>query len=210
MFRNPGIGPYGDFTKSEDLAAQDPMNNPLGKPWEAIETLGSRWAYQPNDVYKSREWLLETLIEVASRGGNFMPGVSPMANGRFPKETIERLEYVGAWLRVNGEAIYKTRPRSIFKEGEELRFTQSADGKYLYAIALKWPGKTIAIGSVRAVERSQIVMLGTKQNLQWRQDDRGLILDIPQAIEQRKPCEQAYVFKIQAYPFRLNSRSPGA
>lgn len=96
MFRDPGIGPYCDFTKSEHRGAPDPSKASSCMPWEAIETLGSRWAYQSNDVYKSKEWLLETLIDVVSLGGNFMPGISPMANGRFPKETIERLEYAGA------------------------------------------------------------------------------------------------------------------
>ena len=174
-------------------------------PWEAIEQLGTDWAYTPNDNYKSKEWVLGTLIDVVAKGGNFMLGVSPMANGKFPKETIERLEYAGAWLGVNSEGIYGTRPWNIFKEGEDLRFTRGKDGKYLYAIAMKWPGKTMVIRSVRPVEGSEIVMLGVKQPLQWRQDEQGLVIDIPQAIEQHKPCDQAYTFRIQAQPFRMSS-----
>lgn len=203
LFRERGIGPYGDFTTPEHWVPPDPLKKPVGMPWEAIESIGTRWAYQPNDRYKSKEWLLGTLIDVVAKGGNFMPGVSPMANGRFPKETIERLEYVGAWLRGNGEAIYGTRPWNVFKEGDDLRFTQSRDGKYLYAIALKWPGKTFAIRSARAVAGSRIEMLGTRHNLQWHQSKDGLTVEIPQSIEQHKPCDQAYVFKIEAQPFQL-------
>ena len=203
LFRERGIGPYGDFTTPEHWVPPDPLKKPVGMPWEAIESIGTRWAYQPNDRYKSKEWLLGTLIDVVAKGGNFMPGVSPMANGRFPKETIERLEYVGAWLRGNGEAIYGTRPWNVFKEGDDLRFTQSRDGKYLYAIALKWPGKTFAIRSARAVAGSRIEMLGTQHNLQWHQSKEGLTVEIPQSIEQHKPCDQAYVFKIEAQPFQL-------
>ena len=205
LFRERGIGPYGDFTTPEHWIPEDPLKKPLGMPWEAIEQLGTDWAYTPNDNYKSKEWVLGTLIDVVAKGGNFMLGVSPMANGKFPKETIERLEYAGAWLGVNSEAIYGTRPWNIFKEGEDLRFTRGKDGKYLYAIAMKWPGKTMVIRSVRPVEGSEIFMLGVKHPLQWRQDNQGLVIEIPQAIEQHKPCDQAYTFRIQAQPFRMSS-----
>lgn len=204
MLRERGIGPYGDFTTPEHWIPEDPFKKPLGMPWEAIEQIGSRWAYQPNDTYKSKQWLLETLIDVVAKGGNFMPGVSPMANGKFPPETIERLKYAGAWLRVNGEAIYSTRTWNIFKEGEDIRFTRSKDGRYVYAIALKWPGETMVIRSARPISGSEIVMLGVKQNLRWRQDSRGLTIEIPQELEQHRPCDQAYVFKIQALPFQGN------
>ncbi len=202
MFRNRGIGPYGDFTTPEHWVPKDPLKKPLPMPWEAIEQLGTRWGYQPNDNYKSKEWLLATLIDVVAKGGNYMTGVSPMANGRFPTETIERLEYVGAWLRVNGEAIYETRPWNVFSEGEDLRFTRRKDGKYVYATALKWPGKTMRVRLVRAVEGSEIVMLGVKSNLGWHQDEGGLVIEIPQEVEKNKPCAQAYTFKIHAERFR--------
>lgn len=204
MFRERGIGPYGDFTTPEHWVPPDPLKKPVGMPWEAIEPIGTRWAYQPCDQYKSKEWLLSTLIDVVAKGGNFMPGVSPMANGKFPKETIERLEYAGAWLRVNGEAIYNTRPWNVFKEGDDLRFTQSKDEKFLYAIALKWPGKSLTIQSARAIPGSRITILGSNQHLQWHQDNKGLVIAIPEALEHDKPCDQAFVFKIQAQPFQLN------
>jgi alpha-L-fucosidase len=79
MFRERGIGPYGDFTTPEHWIPEDPLSKPLTMPWEAIEPLGSRWAYIPNDNYKSQEWLLLTLIDVVAKGGNFMPGVSPIS-----------------------------------------------------------------------------------------------------------------------------------
>jgi len=75
-------------------------------PWEAITQLTRRWACQPNDVFMSKEWLLSTLVDVVAKGDNFASGRSPLPNGTFPQETIERLAFVGDWLRVNGEAIY--------------------------------------------------------------------------------------------------------
>jgi alpha-L-fucosidase len=153
-------------------------------------------------VYKPNEWFVATLVTVCAMGGNFMPGVSPMANGKFPPETIERLEYVGDWLKVNGEAIYNTRPWNIYKEGNDVRFTRSKDNKYVYATSLNWPGESLTLRSLRAKEGSQVTMLGVKAHLKWQQDKEGLVIRIPAAIAEHKPCKQAYAFKIEAQPYQ--------
>jgi alpha-L-fucosidase len=202
LMRERGIGPYGDFTTPEHFVPEDPIKKPLDFPWEAIEQLGSRWAYQPNDTYKPKEWLVSTLVDVVAKGGNFMPGVSPTANGTFPPETVERLQYVGAWLKINGEAIYRTRPWNVFREGEDLRFTRSKDGKYVYAIVSKWPGTSLTIRSLRAVEGSKITMLGVSTPLRWHQGSDGLTIQIPLNLESNKPCEQTYAFRVVAQPYR--------
>ncbi len=207
MLRERGIGPYGDFTTPEHWVPADGRDvktdsGTLRKniPWQAIEQLGSAWAYQPNDTYKPKEWLVSTLVDCCAKGGNFMPGVSAMANGRFPQQTIERIEYAGAWLKVNGEAIYATRPRvgSLWKEGPDVRFTRSKDGKYVYAISLKWPGPELRLHTVRAAEGSAIQMLGCPEALAWRQDADCLTINIPERLqtEANRPCRQAYAFRI--------------
>jgi alpha-L-fucosidase len=202
LLRERGIGPYGDFTTPEHWvpASADQVR----RPWQAIEQLGSAWAYQPNDAYKPKEWLVETLVDCCAKGGNFMPGVSPMASGQFPGETIERLEYAGAWLKINGEAIYATRPRdgTLWKEGPDVRFTRSKDRKNVYAISLKWPGRELRLRSVRAVEGSTIRMLGHDRPLAWRRDADALVVEIPEELqnEANRPCKQAYAFKIAESP----------
>jgi alpha-L-fucosidase len=109
---------------------------------------------------------------------------------------------------VNGEAIYGSRPWSIFREGEDVRFTRSGDGRNLYAIALKWPGRQMKLRSVHAIEGSSIQMLGVGGSLQWQQGVDGLTIDIPPRLEEHKPCQQAYVFRIRAHPYE--SHQPGA
>ena len=80
------------------------------------------------------------LIDIVAKGGNFQVGFGPDPTGAWPTQMIERVSYVGDWLKVNGEAIYATRPYLRYHEGKDLRFTRSKDKKFLYIISLKWPG----------------------------------------------------------------------
>lgn len=212
LFRHRGLGPYGDYQTPEHWVPQDPDDPRLNKPWQAIEHLGTRWAYQPNDTYYSREWILRTLIDCASKGGNFMVGVSPMANGKFSSETVERLLWVGKWLRVNGEAIYATRGWFIKQSAQSkeknrgviVKFTRSKNSKVVYAICEGWPGRKLELDNLKAMSGSSVVMLGYKgrsgeKSLKWSQYDDGLVIEIPSELrrQQDRPCEFAWVFRIK-------------
>jgi alpha-L-fucosidase len=193
LMRNRGIGPYGDYYTPEGTI---PEGFSRGN-WMVIYHCGQAFSYLPNDIYRSKEWVLDSLIDIVAKGGNFEVGFGPMANGTWPRETIERLEYVGDWLNVNGEAIYATRSWKVFAEGNDIRFTQSKDGKYVYVISLKWPGNQLVVRSVQAVQGSQLYMLGVPQPLNWRQEGGALIVDIPAEVAEHKPSRQAYAFRVQ-------------
>jgi len=124
-----------------------------------------------------------------------------MPSGKFPPEVIERLEYVGDWLKVNAEAIYDTRPRpgEGWKEGADLRFTRSKDNRFVYAISLKWPGRDLRLNSVHIAPDRPIFLLGVEEPLKWQQDDSGLVITIPESLqpEPNRPCRQAYAFRIE-------------
>ena len=134
---------------------------------------------------------------------------------------------IGAWLKVNGEAIYATRPWKVYAEGPtelmamkktssgklkpgwnyrkdfvaaDIRFTQSKDGKTLYATALNWPEdgkvviKSLKAGSKYRPERiNSVTMLGAKEPIKWRRTASGLEIIMPK----EKPCDYAYSFKIE-------------
>jgi alpha-L-fucosidase len=208
MMRNRGIQQYGDYGTPEQNIPQgaDPSSAKAAAgaegramPWQLIYHIGRGWGYLPNDEYQSKEWMLATLIDVVAKGGNMQVGFGPPASGKWQPEMVERLEYLGDWLKVNGEAIYKTRSRGgdLWKEGDDVRFTRSKDHRYVYAICLKWPDERLALRSVRAKEGSQIRMLGVPAPLPWRQDADALVITIPADIERSKPCAQAYAFKIE-------------
>src|SRR4029077_17436915 len=104
-----------------------------------------------------------------AKGGRFMVGIGPDVNGRFHPRAIEQLQEAGAWLKVNGPAIYGTRarPADSWKEGDLVRFTRTKDKKTVCAIARTWPGSTLTLHTVRPIDGSKITMLGAEETIPW-------------------------------------------
>ena len=210
MMRNRGIGDYGDYETPERNVPEDPSK--VKRPWQVIYPGGTNFSYKANDTYKSKEWLLESLIDIVAKGGNFQVGFGPAPDGTWPPEMIAMVNYVGDWLKVNGEAIYATRPYLRYHEGEDLRFTRSKDKKYLYVISLKWPGETLNTHMVLARPGSKIRMIGVDEDLPWTQDEvKGLTIQIPTSDAAKKTCAQAYAFKIESDDWaKLEGKLPQA
>ena len=128
---------------------------------------------------KAVHGLFRNLVDSVAKGGNFMVGIGPDGDGRFSPVALDQLSEVGDWLKVNGEAIYATRPRpgELWKEGAPLtagvsgtksaqppdfsgenppiRFSRTKDNRTLYAICLGWPGKPPAIEDGSASRRTR-------------------------------------------------------
>ncbi|MFK7950540.1 MAG: alpha-L-fucosidase [Saprospiraceae bacterium] len=104
----------GDFKTYEQVIPATFEKNNLYN--ELCLTHNRSWSYRASDTdYKSPEFILETLINMASIGGNFLFNVGPKPNGEFPKETYEALDYIGNWLKTNGEAIYGTSKSPFYR-----------------------------------------------------------------------------------------------
>ena len=108
MFRDRGIGNYGDYDTPERVI---PGSKSKGdRPWFVIYPLAKDFDYDPDPGhYKGGEWIIRSLLDCVAKGGNFMVGVGPDANGKFHPQAIENIQTAGAWLKVNGEGIYATR-----------------------------------------------------------------------------------------------------
>ena len=199
LFRHRGIARYGDYHTPENAIPQGDNPGGYNLPWQLIHTLGDSFFYEPRvSTYRSGKWILTTLIDSTAKGGNFMISVGPDPWGRFHPEAFKRFEVVGRWLDVNGEAIYGTRPRKEYQEGD-VYFTRTKDDQFVYAISMKWPGEALTVRSVRARPHSKVSILGDGGHLEWSQNDEGLVIQIPARLqpEESRPCEHAYVFKIE-------------
>jgi alpha-L-fucosidase len=129
-----GGGYNGDTETPEQFV---PATGFPGRNWETCMTMNDTWGYKSKDNnWKSTKEILRTLIDIVSKGGNYLLNVGPTSEGLVPQPSIERLAEVGKWMKINGEAIYGTTasPFSYLPWG---RCTQK--GNKLYLHIFEWP-----------------------------------------------------------------------
>jgi alpha-L-fucosidase len=162
--------------------------------------MGNSWSFKPDDKYKSTHRLIHLLVDIVGKGGNLLLNVGPQPDGELPAEAVARMNELGAWMRVNGEAIYGTRPIKPFKEGDVV-FTQK--GKTAYAICLAKEENDglppqISFSSLKPAAGSKARLLGLNPSLAWRTDAAGkTTIEVPASAQETPPCRHAYVVEFQ-------------
>jgi alpha-L-fucosidase len=185
--------------------------------WLTDETVSvGSWSYTNDLGLKSANDIVDLLADIVSKNGALMLNVSPMANGIIPQNQQEILLEIGKWLDVNGEAIYATRPFTVFGEGptkqekagmfldkitygaQDIRYTRK--GNTVYAIVLGWPGENVAItlsalgtADKKAPKVKRVSILGSNENTVFTQDAIGVHLKTPS----KKIDEKAFVIKLE-------------
>ena len=195
----------GDVFTSEYHSLESSQPKIVHK-WEENRSISQSFGYNRQDTEESVitvEEFVHMFIRIVSENGNLLLIVNLDGKGALPEVQARRLREIGDWLDVNGEAIYGSRPWLVAKEGDNIRFTRSKDGKYVYAILTEWPEKEIRLNSVfLGGENPEVRMLGTDQQLKWKREQvvRGkLIVEIPESLKEQKPCDYAYVIKMQLH-----------
>ncbi|SEM81887.1 alpha-L-fucosidase [Mucilaginibacter gossypiicola] len=191
-------------------------------PWQTDTCIGS-WHYDrrifDNKGYKSAKTVVHTLVDIVSKNGNLLLNMPLRGDGTLDSEERAVVDGIGAWMQVNSEAIYGTRPWKVFGEGpatdsaapinaqgfnegkgkpfgaEDIRYTTK--GKTLYATMLGWPAgnealiKKLAKGN-QSGNISSVSLLGNDK-LSFEQTEAGLKVKMPE----NAPCKDAFVLKIE-------------
>lgn len=170
----------GDFKTPEQKIPN--RNEITGKDWETCMTMNGTWGYRSDDHrWKSTQTLIRNLIDIASKGGNYLLNVGPNADGEFPQESIDRLKEIGSWMKINSEAIYGTSssPLGSFNWGR-CTSKEINGNTILYFHVFDWPkdGK-LAISGIRNPVIS-VNIIGSKVKVQYSLADNNLTLDLPQ------------------------------
>jgi alpha-L-fucosidase len=140
-------------------------------------TINKTWAYNANDhEYKSAGFLIRSLVEIASRGGNFLLNVGPQPDGLIQPEFQERLRAVGDWLAVNGESVYGTTYGPV-QNMKSVRTT--AKSGRLFVHVFDWPSSPLEIAGPDTTVLSAHLLAGG-QSLKFRQTEQRLQIDLPQ------------------------------
>jgi alpha-L-fucosidase len=184
--------------------------------WQTDTSVGNKsWGYIEHDTFKTPDFIVHQLVDVVSKNGNLLMNIGPRSDGTIPDEVQQVLLAVGGWLKVNGDAIYGTRPWVSYGEGptkvaagsfqdtktqeytaEDFRFTTK--GNNLYAIELAWPsGKEAVIhslneGALKGKQIRSVALLGSDARLTYDLRADGLHIALP-----AQPKEgYAYAFQI--------------
>lgn len=200
-------------------------------PWQTDTCIGD-WHYRrslyENHQYKTADQVVKMLVDIVSKNGNLLLNIPLRADGTIDPDERRFLVQMAAWMGVNGEALYGTRPWAVsgegpvkvrgggFSEGGEDKLTAAdfrftTKGATLYATAMGWPEggkyvlKTLAADAPGIVGRVKNVrLLGSKETLRWTRTADGLEVSLPA----RKPCEHAWVLKIEGLDVAASRPTP--
>jgi alpha-L-fucosidase len=188
-------GEFENYTTPE----QEVPDKPLSYPWETCMTIGNTWSYKPGDQFKSTHQIIDILVRVVSRGGNFLLNIAPDSNGDWDPAAYQRLAEIGEWMKVNGEGIHGSKPVAPYAYNN-VYFTQSKDEKSIYAFwtsegdKLSFPSQIVFPVSVERKIKT-IALLGTTQKLVWKYNDGKVQIQIPASVG-RNDLKHCAVFKI--------------
>ena len=180
------------------------------EPWQTDTCIG-QWHYKRGIHYKTPKTIVDMLVDIVSRNGNLLLNFPLPGSGELDAQELQILESITAWMRVNGEGIYATRPWKIYGEGPaiaapqttaafnernrkdltagDIRFTMK--GRHVYAFLMGWPKEPVVVKSI-SEKVHNVELLGHSGKLKWSQDQSGLKIEMPS----EQPSDYAVTLKL--------------
>jgi alpha-L-fucosidase len=136
--------------------------------------MGTSWKYSGPETFRPVGEILLMLIEIVSKGGNFLIGFGPTPEGEFPAGAVERLKEIGAWMKINGDAIYGTRAIAPYFESG-IRFTQKGDRVFAFLV----DEAANRLVSLRPGPGAELRLLGSDELVAWKEVDGACEFELP-------------------------------
>lgn len=173
-------GPHQNYLTPE----QHIPEKGLPYPWETCMTMAGSWSYVPNDVYKPTEEIIEKLVDIVSKGGNYLLNIGPGPDGELDPVAYRRLEEIGGWMKQNGEAIYGTRMYPGQAGNTGIHYTRSKDKKTTWVFLSDFPEEKITLPGFAFTNKSTVTMPGSGKILSWKRKGDNIEMMIPAGMKQ--------------------------
>ncbi|XP_015262659.1 PREDICTED: tissue alpha-L-fucosidase [Gekko japonicus] len=190
---------HGGFYNCQDK--YKPGTLPTHK-WEMCSSIDRRsWGYRSNmktDELMDTSSIIQELVSTVSYGGNYLLNVGPTKEGVIAPVFQERLLALGRWLKINGEAIYESKPWRVQRENGTARTWYTSKGAAVYAIFFTWPEDNVLIlPSPDFTASMKVTMLGVSRSLEWHAvPGRGLEVTLPSTVPSLLPLQYAWTLKL--------------
>lgn len=159
---------------------------PLDIPWESCITMGNSFSYIPDDTYKPTKTIVETLVKIIARGGNYLLNIAPGPTGDFDKVAYLRLQELSHWIKNRESAIYATRPVAPYSEGDYY-YTRSKDSKTINVFHLSdgnqyTQPKEFSFTVPTGFQVKKVELLSHKGKVKWKQKADKMIVQSPNGV----------------------------
>ncbi len=172
----------------------------LDYPWESCIISGGGWSYTPNAKYMSGREGVQLLVDIVAKGGNLLLNIAPSPEGEWQQGAYDLLQEFAGWMKVNAEAIYKTRAMAPYKENNICMTQKNDDIVYFYYMVAeeeKELPEEITIASYRPQKGAEVHLLGNSTKLKWKKKgSNGFRILVPKKVRQNPPAKYVWVFKV--------------